>query len=173
MRLLRLCCDDDAFLLPNPLDELRLSGEASCGGGGSRTVRGRAWRDNGRARGRGAPIRVAGSSRSARSRNGDGGVGKEPSAELGKGTELRSETCKGDHGVQAAAQGGQGGHGGQCSASAGEEARKSGGAAAGRSGARTRGRKPPSSDEEGAGEGAGEGAESADGAGETRRTEPQ
>lgn len=171
MRLLRLCCDDEAFLLPKPLEELRLSGDASCGGGGSSAVRGRAWRDRGRARGRGAPR--AGSRRSARSRNGEGGVGNEPSAELGNGTELRSDTCSGDQGVQAAAQGGHGGQGGQCSASAGEEARNSGGAAAGRSGARTRGRKPPSSEEEGAGEGAGDGADSAEGAGDTRRTEPQ
>lgn len=102
-------------------------------------------------------------------RKGDGGVGNEPSAELGKGTELRSDTCSGDQGVQAAAHGGHGGHGGQCSASAGDEARNRGGAAEGRRGARRRGRKPPSSEEEGAGEGAGD----ADGAADTRRTDTQ
>lgn len=96
-------------------------------------------------------------------------MGNEPSAELGKGTELRSDTCSGDQGVQAAAHGGHGGHGGQCSASAGDDARNSGGAADGRSGARRRGRKPPSSDEEGASEGAGE----PEGAADTRRADAQ
>lgn len=100
-----------------------------------------------------------------RRRNGEGGVGKEPSAELGKGTELRSETCSGDQGVQAAAHGGHGGQGGQCSARAGEDARNRGGAAAGCNGARSRGRKPPSSDDEGAGDGA---AEPSEGAGDAR-----
>lgn len=157
-----MCCDEDAFLLPKPLDEERLSGDASCGGGGSGARR--AWRGSGRARGR----RKASCEprRSERSRNGDGGVGNEPSPELGKGTELRSDTCSGDHGVQAAAHGGQGGHGGQCSAIAGDDARKSGGAADGRSGARRRGRKPPSSEDEGAGDGAGEGEGELVGAGE-------
>lgn len=113
---------------------------------------------SGRARPRCMPcVAACEAARSERSRKGEGGVGNEPSAELGKGTELRSDTCSGDHGVQAGAQGGHGGHGGQASASAGEEARKSGGAAQGRSGARRRGWNPPSSDEDGANEGAGEG----------------
>lgn len=154
-----MCCEDDAFLLPNPLDDDLLSGDASCGGGaaGSAAGRGRPWR---RARPGGpAQGRVCGGSSvnggGGRDRK-EGGVGKDPSAELGKGTELRSEMWSGDQGVQAGAQMGQGGQGGKGGASAGEEARKSGGAAAGLSGARRRGRKPPSSDEDGASDGAGD-----------------
>lgn len=162
VRLLRLCCDDDAFLLPNPLDEERLSGEASWGGGGSSAmVRGRACLVWERARGRArtlARIESCAACRRDRNLNGDGGVGNEPSPELGNGTELRSETCNGDQGVQAAAHGGQDGHDGQWRASAGDDARNSGGAAEGRNGARSRGRNPPSSEEEGAGEGEGEDA---------------
>lgn len=165
-------------MLPNPLEEDLLSGEASCGvsAGG----RARAWRGGGRGRGRlSAQRRVCGASSEAtsgRERN-DGGVGKEPSAELGKGTELRSEMCSGDQGVQAGAhtgQEGQGGQGGQRSASAGEEARNSGGAAGGLSGVRRRGRNPPSS-VEGAEEAEGQGEGGRGGAGEadTRRTPPQ
>lgn len=165
-----MCCDDDAFLLPKPLDDDRLSGDASCGGGGgSAPPRGLPCRGTGRALGlpggpgaRSAPW-AAGSDRR---RNGDGGVGNEPSPELGNGTELRSDTWRGDQGVQATAHGGQGGQGGQGMASAGDEARNSGGAAAGCSGARRRGRKPPSSEEEGAGDGATDGA--ADDAGDAR-----
>lgn len=150
MRLLRLCCEEDAFLLPKPLDEERLSGDASCGST-------RAWRASGRARARVACVAAA-AARNERRRKGEGGVGKEPSAELGKGTELRSDTCSGDHGLQAEAHGGHGGHGGQGSASAGEEARNSGGAALGCSGARRRGWNPPSEEEEGASEGAADAA---------------
>lgn len=142
-------------MLPNPLDDDRLSGDASCGGGaaGSATGRGRPWRRARPAQGRAcAGSRANGGGRDRK----EGGVGKDPSAELGKGTELRSEMWSGDQGVQAGAQTGQGGQGGQGGASAGEEARKSGGAAAGLSGARRRGRKPPSSDVEGASDGAGD-----------------
>lgn len=173
-------------MLPNPLEEERLSGEASWGGGASASGggRGRAWRGAGRERGRAGPHKRVGSRATACRERNEGGVGNEPSAELGKGTELRSEMCSGDQGVQAGAHTGhvgQGGQGGQCSASAGEEARNSGGAAGGRSGARTRGRNPPSSEEEGAAEGAGEGAREgaaedtgeAEGAADTRRTPPQ